>query len=161
LVSRDDTTGDDETSIVRRESSRQTIRTSQRLTTGKRQPDQKRRKHIMTALHHIRSTAIARANTLPRAARHLHQLRPAFAQWSAGEIYVCRKTGTYRFRNGERGKSVAPWDAVAREIFATPEAFAFAAMVLGKESHSAVPAAKPQPGAASRCRANVVALANS
>lgn len=113
----------------------------------------------MNALRKIRSLAIGKANTLQRAHAHLDQLAPAFAEWSAGEIYVCRKTGSYRYRFGDHSKAVAPWDALAREVFATVEAFAFAALVLG-EQKPAAPVAKPaaeKRGEATRV--NVVALA--
>jgi hypothetical protein len=116
---------------------------------------------MKTALQQIRSIAMTKANRLQRAHRHLASLRPAFAEWGAGEIYVCKKTGTFRYRFGDLSKSVARWDALAREVFATPEAFAFAAMVLGAEKplelpDRAKPAAKPH---APTHRANVVALA--
>jgi hypothetical protein len=120
----------------------------------------------MKPLTLIRRTAIAKANRLQRAARHLDTLRPAFEAWAAGEIYVCKRTGTYRFRFGADSKSVAPWDAIAREIFATPADFAFAATVL------AAPAPElPGPAAAvtpkvtavtagvTPARVNVIALA--
>jgi hypothetical protein len=117
----------------------------------------------MNALTQIRSIAIARANRLQRAARHLEVLRPAFEQWAAGEIYVCKRTGTYRFRFGADSKSVAPWDPIAREIFATPAAFAFAAMVLAEERPELPPPAAPAkpialPAPVSS-RVNVMALA--
>lgn len=116
---------------------------------------------MKTALTQIRSIAIAKANSLSRAHRHLPQLRPAFAEWAAGEIYVCKKTQTFRYRFGDLSKSVTGWDALAREIFPTPEAFAFAAMVLGAEkplvlADKATPA---KPIAQPSRRANVVTLA--
>jgi hypothetical protein len=112
---------------------------------------------MQTALTTIRRIAISKANRLQRAAKHLEQLRPAFAEWASGDIYICKKTGTYRYRFGDLSKSVAAWDATVREIFATPEAFAFAAMVLGADKPVALPApaAKPAP----QKRANVVQLA--
>jgi hypothetical protein len=117
----------------------------------------------MKALTQIRSLAIGKANTLQRAARHLEELKPAFAEWSEGEIYVCKKTGTYRYRFGDRSKSVTAWDAIARETFATPAAFAFAAMVLA-EPPAPVPQADlrlvPRKLAPVDRRANVVALAS-
>lgn len=109
----------------------------------------------MNALTKIRSLAIAKANGLQRCHRNLAQLTPAFAEWSAGEIYVCKKTGAYRYRFGDASKSVAPWDALARGIFATPAAFAFAAMVLGGK----LPAAITKPAPVSTGRANIIALA--
>lgn len=123
----------------------------------------------MNSLTQIRSVAIGKANRLQRAARHLDSLRPAFAEWSAGEIYVCKRTGTYRYRFGERSKSVAPWDSVAREVFATPAAFAFAAMVLAPEPTGEEPEADDAPtqggerthAAETPTRGNIIALASA
>ena len=112
---------------------------------------------MQSALRTIRSLAIGKANRLQRAHAHLELLRPAFAEWSAGEVYVCKKTGTYRYRFGDLSKSVTAWDALVREVFATPEAFAFAAMVLGAEQPIAL---RDKPAAPVKAeRANVVALA--
>lgn len=108
-------------------------------------------------LRMIRSIAISKANRLQRVHRYIEQLRPAFNEWAAGEIYVCKKTGTYRYRFGDLSKSVTPWDALAREIFPTPEALAFAAMVFGAEKPAALSAPKTQP--IKTARANVVDLA--
>lgn len=119
----------------------------------------------MNPLTRIRSLAIGRANGLQRCHRHLPQLAPAFAEWSAGEIYVCRKTGCYRYRFGIASKSITPWDALARELFATPAAFAFAALVLGPAPR--IPATKvtpkpaPKPAASNTGRVNVIALASA
>jgi hypothetical protein len=55
----------------------------------------------------------------------------AFAEWAAGEVYACKKTGTYRYRTGELSKSLTGWDGLVRKFFPSPEAFAFAAVVLG------------------------------
>jgi hypothetical protein len=112
----------------------------------------------MNALRTIRSIAIGKANRLQSAHRHLDQLRPAFAEWAAGEIYVCKKTGTYRYRFGDLSKSVTGWDPLVREVFTTPEAFAFAAMVLGAEQPAALQEKTARPEAT---RANVVALAQA
>lgn len=114
----------------------------------------------MKSLTYIRSTAIGKANRLQSAARHFEQLRPAFAEWAAGEIYVCKKTGDYRYRFGDLGKSVAPWSAIAREIFTTPADLAFAAMVLAEEQPAAPVqrAVKVTPPQSSR--ANIIALAD-
>lgn len=116
----------------------------------------------MNALHHIRSQAIGRANRLQRAARHFETLRPAFDQWSAGEIYVCKRTGTYRFRFGADSKSIVPWDSIAREVFPTPAAFAFAAMVLADPAPAPVQIASKQcksaPPECTSARVNVIAL---
>ena len=78
----------------------------------------------------IRSLGFTKINRLVRAARHLDVLRPAFTEWQAGEIYICKKTGTYRYRHGDKSKSLAPWSKIAQELFDTPAAFALAAMVL-------------------------------
>lgn len=110
-----------------------------------------------STLHMIRSIAIGKANRLQRVHRHIDQLRPAFAEWSAGEIYVCKKTGDYRYRFGDLSKSVTGWNKLAREVFATPEAFAFAAMVFGAEKPAELPA--PAAKREESKRANVVALA--
>jgi len=58
------------------------------------------------AIRKIRATGFSKINQLVRAARYYKELRPAFAEWVAGDIYVCKKTGTYRYRFGKRGKSV-------------------------------------------------------
>jgi type I toxin-antitoxin system toxin SymE len=71
----------------------------------------------MHTLSHIRSLAIAKANTIQRAARSLDALRPAFAEWNSGDIYICKKTGQYRYRYGTESKAVASWDAIARATF--------------------------------------------
>ncbi len=81
----------------------------------------------------IRSVGVSKINQLVRAAAHLKTLQPAFAEWSAGDVYVCKKTGDYRYRFGVAGKSVTPWSATARKVFASPAALAFAALVLGEE----------------------------
>jgi hypothetical protein len=86
----------------------------------------------------IRSVGFSKINQLVRAARHLRELRPAFAEWIAGEVYVCKKTGTYRYRFGVRSKSVAPWSATAEKVFTSPDALAFAAVVLGGSLRSAI-----------------------
>lgn len=116
----------------------------------------------MKAITQIRSTGLSKINRLQRAAVHLDVLRPAFAQWQAGEIYVCKKTGTYRFRFGEQSKSVTPWSGVAAQLFGDPAAFAFAAMVLGADAPPApsLPASKPAAALpAPARRVDVVALA--
>jgi hypothetical protein len=113
----------------------------------------------MNSLTHIRSLAIGKANRLQRAARHFDDLRPAFAEWEGGEIYVCKKTGTYRYRFGERSKAVTAWDGLARETFATPADFAFAALVLAEHVEAAPEESTPKPQAPPSCRANVITLA--
>lgn len=111
----------------------------------------------------IRSTGLTRINQLVTAHKHLQALRPAFTEWAAGEVYVCKKTGDYRYRFGEQSKSVTPWSKVARETFATPAALAFAAMVLGEEPTEQTPAPPAvtivKSAGASSHRANVIALA--
>ena len=109
----------------------------------------------------IRSLGFTKVNRLVRAHRHLDDLRPAFAEWQAGEIYVCKKTGSYRYRFGEKSKSPAAWSKVAEQLFESPAAFALAALVLGP-AHSE-PAEKPAPAPAPepRHRANIIALASA
>jgi hypothetical protein len=99
-------------------------------------------------------------NQLVRAAAHLKELKPAFAEWQAGEIYVCKKTGTYRYRFGVLSKSVTPWSAIVEKLFTSPAGFAFAAMVLAPETKESItqPLALPAP---STDRVDVVALANA
>jgi hypothetical protein len=86
---------------------------------------------MKNAVSKIRSTGLTKINELVRAAAHLKELKPAFAAWVAGDIYVCKKTGTYRYRFGKLGKSVAPWSETAEKVFSSPAGFAFAAVVLG------------------------------
>jgi len=86
----------------------------------------------------IRSVGLSKINQLVRAARHLKELRPGFAEWVAGDIYVCKKTGTYRYRFGERSKSIAPWSETAQRVFSSPAGFAFAAVVLGGSLKSCI-----------------------
>lgn len=108
----------------------------------------------------IRSTGLGKINQLVRAAAHLKELKPGFAEWQAGEIYVCKKTGTYRYRFGDLSKSVTPWSATAEKLFSSPAAFAFAAMVLAPESNESItqPFALSAPAIA---RVNVIALAKA
>ena len=113
----------------------------------------------MNTLRKIRSLAVTRANQLQRCHRHLAELAPAFAQWTAGAIYVCKTTSTYRFRFGANSKSVTPWSALACSIFPTPAAFAFAAMVLGDALPQQVTESAPASAPASAGRVNVVELA--
>lgn len=113
----------------------------------------------------IRSVGFTKINQLVRAARYLKELRPGFAEWIAGDIYVCKKTGTYRYRFGARSKSVAPWSAVAEKVFSSPAAFAFAAVVLGGTLKSAITIAekaeREQVRPASSDRVNVIQLAEA
>lgn len=114
----------------------------------------------MNTLTEIRSRAITRANQLQRCHRHLAELAPAFAEWSEGEIYVCKKTATYRYRFGNKSKSVAPWSEIAVRLFPSPSAFAFAAMVLGDQLPAAV-TAEIETAPASTGRVDVIALATA
>lgn len=108
----------------------------------------------------IRSLGFTKVNRLVRAHRHLDVLRPAFAEWQAGEIYVCKKTGSYRYRFGERSKSPASWSQLAERLFDNPAAFALAALVFAP----AAPVASEQPESKPVVekpagRADVIALA--
>lgn len=112
----------------------------------------------------IRSVGLSKINQLVRAACHLKELRPAFAEWIAGEIYVCKKTGTYRYRFGERSKSVAPWSATASRVFSSPAGFAFAAVVLGGTLKSAITLAEKIEADTAKpvvVRADVIQLAEA
>lgn len=105
----------------------------------------------------IRSAGFTKINQLVRAARHLRELRSAFADWNAGEVYVCKKTGEYRYRFGDASKSVTAWSHIARDVFASPSALAFAALVLGDE----LPAdpVKVVPANVTASRVNVISMA--
>jgi hypothetical protein len=112
----------------------------------------------------IRSTGLSKINELVRAAAHLKELRPGFAEWVAGEIYVCKKTGTYRYRFGERSKSVTSWSATAEKVFASPAGFAFAAVVLGGTLKACITKAEEiecEQGQAGTSRVNVMQLADA
>lgn len=116
------------------------------------------------ATRRIRSIGFTKINQLVRAARSYKELRPAFAEWIAGEIYVCKKTGTYRYRFGERSKSITPWSETAVRVFSSPAGFAFAAVVLGGTLKSAITLAeKIEADAVARSndRANVIELAEA
>ena len=122
----------------------------------------------MHTLSHIRSLAIGKANTIQRAARHLDALRPAFAEWNSGDIYICKKTGTYRYRYGTASKAVAPWDAIARATFGSAAVFALASLVLGPApvlTDAKKPAAAKAPAKAKPVsnggRANIIQLATA
>jgi hypothetical protein len=106
----------------------------------------------------IRSLGLTKVNRLVRAARHLDDLRPAFAEWANGEIYICKKTGTYRYRFGANSKSVTKWSKCAQELFESPVAFALAATVLGAEPKSQT-AKAPRAKNADAGRANIIQLA--
>lgn len=115
----------------------------------------------MRAITQIRSTAITKANRLQKCHRHIEELAPAFAEWAEGEIYVCKKTGTYRYRFGDRSKSVTPWDVLVRRLFPTVADFAFAAVVLGTQVPALAEIAPvPTPAQPRNTgRVNIVALA--
>jgi hypothetical protein len=103
----------------------------------------------------IRRAGLAKTNQLVRAAQSLDKLRPAFAQWQAGEVFV-GKSGAYRFRFGKNSKLETPWSGVARDVFSSPAAFAFAAMVLAPDASEPI-TKEPEPLPVER--ANVMALA--
>ena len=107
----------------------------------------------------IRSLGFSKVNRLVRAARHLDDLLPAFAEWQAGEIYVCKKTRSYRYRFGDRSKSPAVWSRLAEQLFDSPAAFALAAMVLAPESAASSDEQEITPAADRSGRVNVIALA--
>ena len=108
----------------------------------------------------IRSLGFVKINRLVRAHRHLDDLRPAFAEWQAGEIYVCKKTGSYRYRFGQRSKSPALWSALAEKLFATPAEFALAAAILAPAHTESQPAETTAP-VETAGRVDVVALAHA
>ena len=117
----------------------------------------------MKTLTYIRSTAIGKANRLQTVARHIDTLRPAFNEWAAGEIYVCKKTGDYRYRFGDMGKSVTPWNSTAREVFTTSADLAFAAMVFADEQPAPAKLLQKSTKAAPVVtnRTNIIALASA
>ncbi|MEQ1862881.1 MAG: hypothetical protein ABMA13_23415 [Chthoniobacteraceae bacterium] len=106
----------------------------------------------------IRSLGFTKVNRLVRAHRHLDDLRPAFAEWQAGEIYVCKKTGSYRYRFGDKSKSPTPWSKLAEQLFDGPAAFALAALVLAPP-HVEQPAEVDGKSHTPSGRADIVALA--
>lgn len=116
---------------------------------------------VKSQVTEIRSLGMAKINRLVRAHAHLAELHIAFAEWSAGEIYVCKKTASYRYRFGDKSKSPAPWSAIAERLFESPAAFALAAMVLGKpvEKIEAAPAKPAAIKAPATERANIIQLA--
>lgn len=107
----------------------------------------------------IRSVGFTKINQLVRAACHLKELRPAFAEWIAGEIYVCKKTGTYRYRFGKRSKAVTAWNETAQSVFNSPAGFAFAAVVLGGTLKAAITKSETIERVVER--ANVIELAEA
>lgn len=109
----------------------------------------------------IRSLGVSKINRLVRAAADFDQLKSAFEEWAEGEIYVCKKTGSYRYRYGDLSKSETAWSATALRLFATPAEFAFAAMLFAnprpQERPARVPATRvPAPSAT---RVNVLSIA--
>src|SRR5262245_24216610 len=106
----------------------------------------------------IRRLGLTKVNRLVRAARHLDDLRPAFAEWINGEIYICKKTGTYRYRFGDKCRSITAWNKCAQELFENPAAFALAATVLSADSKSGA-AKAPRAKKADAGRANIIQLA--
>ena len=97
------------------------------------------------AIQSIRSRGLSHINRLVPAARHLEILQPAFIAWNAGDIYVCKKTGDYRHRYGANSKHLCSWSAAAREVFATPGAFALAALVFASEQPAPAEAPQEEP----------------
>jgi hypothetical protein len=114
----------------------------------------------------IRSLGLTKVNRLVRAARHLDDLQQAFAEWANGEIYICKKTGTYRYRFGDKSKSVTTWSKCAQELFESPAAFALAATVLGaepapaKDSNVRLIVHKLSPAEKVAGRGNIIKLAS-
>jgi len=83
----------------------------------------------------------------------LKELRPAFAEWMAGEIYVCKRTGAYRYRFGKRSKSKTAWSATATRVFSSPAEFASAAAAaIGGAPAPAptIPQSRPQKSRAAK-----------
>ncbi|MGA3170345.1 MAG: hypothetical protein ABSE62_04970 [Chthoniobacteraceae bacterium] len=125
----------------------------------------------MKPISRIRSLGLGKVNRIVRAGARYQELKPAFDAWAAGEVYVCKKTGDYRFRFGAVSKSVVPWNAAAREIFRGPEELAFAAMVLigaqldPKNARAAddskTRTIKTPAPVATSTRANIIALASA
>lgn len=111
----------------------------------------------------IRSIGVSKINRLVRAASHLDTLRDAFAEWEAGEIYVCKKTATYRYRFGDRSKSVTSWSHIATQLFATVAEFALAVAVFAPETpqERTAPAAAAQTTTPRVERVNVIKLATA
>lgn len=144
LVSRDVTTAGSET-LNRSQNNKREEATHQTAA-----------KKMNNSIKKIRSIGVTKINQLVRAAHHLPQLRPAFAEWNAGEVYVCKKTGDYRYRFGDACKSVTPWNAIARELFTSPAALSLAALVLDDEAGIT---REPAPQAAPAARVNVIQMA--
>jgi hypothetical protein len=77
----------------------------------------------------------------------------AFSEWIAGQIYVCKRTGKYRYRFGAASKSVAPWSGTAEKTFTSPIEFASAAEAYAKAqgwNTNAKPRPANSPKAANR-----------
>lgn len=84
----------------------------------------------------IRSRGLSQVNRLVTARRELPLFKSAFADWRAGDIYICKKTGDYRHRYGSQCRSTASWSSAVRAAFPTVALFALAALVFddGKEN---------------------------
>lgn len=96
----------------------------------------------------------------------------AFEEWVSGGVYVCKKTGRYRYRRGEARLKPTPWDETVRARFASaaefdqaarggavpePEPIAVVVPAKGrrrKANAKPAPAAKPRRG-----RVDAIALA--
>ncbi len=99
--------------------------------------------NIRAQRQEIRSIGVSKINRIVRAAAHLEVLKPAFLEWSAGEVFICRKNGAYRYRFGDMSKTETPWSGLAKRLFATPAEFAFAAMVFAQEAPQEAALARP------------------
>jgi hypothetical protein len=87
-------------------------------------------------------------------------LLAAFNEWQTGLVYVCKKTGNYRYR---RGLALAPWSADARKQFTSKSEFERAAAAACPKVDGAKakqPAAPVRPSNTSE-RANVIDLAKA
>jgi len=116
----------------------------------------------------IRSRGLSQVNRLVSAHQKLELFKGAFAEWRAGDIYVCKKTGDYRHRYGDLCRSVTAWNKEVRAAFSTPAHFALAALVFDDGQPVATPksantpkAPKPIKSAAAPTggRANIIHLA--
>lgn len=116
---------------------------------------------INNPVSQIRSLGLTKVNRLVLAARHLEDLRAAFIEWQNGEIYICKRTRSYRYRFGEKSKSPTLWSKLAEQLFDSPAAFAFAAMVLSPSIVEESAKCDPKPIALAKGRADVIALANA
>ena len=91
----------------------------------------------------------------------------AFEEWVAGGVYVCKKTGRYRYRRGDNRLKPTPWDETVRGRFSSVAEFDQAARHrgtpdLGEEKKSARPKnaeVRIIPAKAHRNRIDAIALA--